>query len=354
MTGKVEVRGVAESDLPDLARFYAAMNPVAPPAERGDPVAHLHWFLFENPAALSDTPPAWIGRDPDGRIVGAEHCVPQRFRCGEQGFTLLHGGGYYVDAAHRGLGMVLMRKYLSLSDRHSHFSTTMNAASGAIFERSGGYPIDGSDRELIGVLRWPALVEEVLARRLGGSALVRGVAAAAALRPAAVRGAPRGSLRPVASPEEVTDLALATPPEHAGVLTALRDPAFLRWRYFAGPDRTRELLVYEGPGGRCLVGVNRRPRGHRGQARALMVLDLWGAIPVADTADVARALAARHRDRSDLIVFRGLPEPRERALVSAGFVSRRLPRAAGVCIDRAGRLPTRRWYLVPADGDAGH
>jgi hypothetical protein len=354
VAAKIEVRGIEESDLPDLARFYTAQNPVAPPTERGDPVAHLHWFLFENPAALADTPPAWIGRDPDGRIVGAEHCVPQRFQCGEQVFTLLHGGGYYVDEAHRGLGMLLMRKYLSLSNRYSHFSTTMNAASGAIFERSGGYPIEGTDHELIGVLRWPAVVEEVLARRLGGSALVRGVSAAAALRPAAVRGAPLGTLRSVAAPEEVADLALATPPEHAGALTALRDPAFLRWRYFGGPDRTRELFVYEGPGGRCLAGVNRRTRGYRGQARALMVLDLWGGIPVADTPDVARALASRFRDRADLVVFRGLPAPREQALVSAGFASRRLPRSAGVCIDRAGRLPTRRWYLVPADGDAGH
>jgi hypothetical protein len=249
--------------------------------------------------------------------------------------------------------MLLMRKYLAPSDRYAHFSTTMNAISGAIFERYGGYPIEGSDRELIGVLRWPPVVEEVLARRLGGSALVRGLAAAVALRRAAVRGAPRGSLREV-TPEEAAELALATPPEHAEVLTALRDPAFLRWRYLAGPDTTRALLLYEGPGGRCLVGVNRRPRGHRGQARALTVLDLWGAIPIEDTPDVARALASRYRGQVDLVVFRGLPEPRERALLSAGFVSRRLPRAAGVCIDRGGRLPTRRWYLVPADGDAAH
>ena len=29
-------------------------------------------------------------------------------------------------------------------------------------------------------------------------------------------------------------------------------------------------------------------------------------------------------------------------------------RAVGVCIDRHGLLPTRTWYLVPADGDMGH
>lgn len=354
MPSKVEVRGIEKADLADLARFYAGETPDPRVPERGDPVAHLRWFLFENPAALPDVPPGWIGRDPDGRIVGAEHCVPQRFRCGDDVFTLLHGGGFYVNQTHRGLGMLLMRRYLAQGDRYAHFSTTMNQVSGAIFERCGGYPIAGSDRELIGVLRWSPVVEEVLAQRLGSPGVARVLAAVAALRPAAVRGRARGTLHSVASVEEVKDVAAAVPQEYARVITALRDPDFLHWRYFEGPDTSRELLLYESPGGRCLVGVNLRPRGRRGQARALSVLDLWGEIPAEETADVARLLAARYRGRADLIAFRGLLDARQRALRSAGFVSRDLPRATGVCIDRAGRLPTRDWYLVPADGDMGH
>lgn len=349
------MRGIEEADLPDLARFYAGDDPRAGTRERGDPVAHLHWYLFENPAALPDVPPGWIGRDPSGRIVGAKHCVPQRFRCGDETFTLLLGGGFYVDESHRGLGMVLMRKYLALGKRYSHFATTMNTVSGAIYERYGGYSIEGSDHELLGVLRWAPVVEEGLARRLGGaSALARPLAALAGLRPAAVRGRPQGSLRRLGSVDDLEDADLAVPPEHANVMTALRDRPFLRWRYFDGPDRTRELLRYEGPGGHCLVGVNRRSRGQRGQARCLVVLDLWGGLPVEDTADVARALAARFRGEADLMSFRGLPGPREQALRAAGFLHRALPRPTGVCIDRAGRLPTRDWYLVPADGDMGH
>ncbi len=351
---KLAVRGIEERDLAALAHFYAGQGAEPPGGERGDRVEHLRWYLFENPHAVSDLPPGWIGCDASGRIVGAKCCVPQRFRCGEQRFTLLIAGGFYVDPAHRGLGLLLMRRLLEPSERYAQLAVTMNEVSGALYERYGGYPIPGSDRELLGVLRWPPVVEEVLQRRLARPGLARAISAAGALRPAAVRGAPGGELRQVGAAEEVAELAAAVPPDHARELTALRDPAFLRWRYFQGPDATRALFVYEGRGGRCLVGVNRRRRGHRGQVRALMVLDLWGALPAGETADLARALAARYRDAADLVVFRGMPEARERALRAAGFVSRALPRAVGVCIDRGGRLPNRRWYLVPADGDMGH
>ncbi len=100
--------------------------------------------------------------------------------------------------------------------------------------------------------------------------------------------------------------------------------------------------------------MNLRARGRRGQVRALMVLDYWGALPAIEIANVARLLAAEYRTQADVIVFRGQPPARQQALHEAGFVRRALPRAVGVCIDRHGLLPTRSWYMVPADGDMGH
>ena len=85
-----------------------------------------------------------------------------------------------------------------------------------------------------------------------------------------------------------------------------------------------------------------------------MVLDYWGALPAAAIADVARGLATLYREQADVIVFRGQPPARQEALREAGFLRRALPRAVGVCIDRHGLLPTRSWYMVPADGDMGH
>lgn len=76
-----------------------------------------------------------------------------------------------------------------------------------------------------------------------------------------------------------------------------------------------------------------------------------GALPAGEIGNVARHLAALHRDQADVIAFRGQPPARQAALQRAGFLHRPLPRAVGVCIDRHNLLPTRDWYMVPADGD---
>lgn len=353
MAGRTQISEIEPQDLEALARFYREQTGGVT-AERGDPVEHLRWFLFANPATAEDIPKGWIVRDGEGRVIGAKCCAPQDFQHGGATYRLAHGGGYYVDSRHRGIGLVLMRRFLSLSDRFAQFAATMNEVSGALYESYGGYSIPRTDAELLGPLRWGPLLEEVVARRTGSGALGRAVAPAGMLRPSSLRGRPRGTLRRVEDPASVGDLPVKAPAEHAHQLTALRDPAFLRWRYFDGPDATRAFYLYEGSAGTCWVAVNRRRRGGRGQIRALMVLDLWGSLPPEETPDVARALAERHRDEVDVLVFRGMPEARERALCASGFLRRDLPRAVGVCIDPAGHLPTRDWYLVPADGDMGH
>jgi hypothetical protein len=300
-------------------------------------------------------PCGWIARNAEGVVVGSKFCAAQRFRCAGSVQTLLMGGGFYVAADQRGLGISLMRRYLEQGRRYALFASTMNETSGAFYEHYGGYPIAHTDHEWLGVLHWAPLVEELLVRRSGRPALARALAQPAALRPAAIRGAARGVLQRIESPEALAGLALDPPPEHAGDITHLRDESFLRWRYFEGPDATRTLFVYHAESGaRALVAVNLRARGARGQVRALMVLDYWGALPAAAISDVSRGLAASYRGRADVIVFRGQPPERQQALAAAGFVRRALPRAVGVCIDRHNLLPTRSWYMVPADGDMGH
>jgi hypothetical protein len=352
--GKVEIRAIERADLPAVAEFLNRERSATPgePGAAADP-SKLAWFLFEHPLASAELPTGWLARDAGGGVVGTKLCFPQRFVCSGAPYLLLHGGGYYVAATHRGVGLSLMARLLEVAKRMAVFSTTMNELSGAIYERYGGYPIARSDREWLGVLRWSPLVEEVLVRRLGRPALARAAAAVAALRPAAVRPAAGDRLTRLA-PDALAALAIEPPPEHANELTAERDPAFLRWRYFGGDDPSCALYAYASPsGGRALVGVNVRTRGHRQQVRALSVLDYFGRLPAEEIAEVARALADRHGREADVIVFRGQPAARAEVLLRAGFVERALPRAIGVCIDRAGLLPTRDWYLQPADGDAG-
>ena len=354
MQNKLDVAEIQVGDLPDLAAFYTEQGAGPRGLDPETARRHLHWYLFEVPAASDELPKGWVARDGAGRVVGAKRCTPQRFQCAGTTWTLAHGGGYYVDASHRGLGLLLMRRFLGLGDRYALFAATMNDVSGALYERYGGYPIPRTDAELIGPIRWTPLLEEALVRR-GVPATLAGAAAwLGALRPSPLRGGDRGTLSPVTSADALPESVSRAPAEHAQQLTALRDRAFLRWRYFEGPDATRSLYRYEGPSGACWVGVNLRRRGHRSQVRALMVLDVWGDLPAAATPDLARALADRHRDEADVLVFRGMPEPRERALCERGFVRRALSRAVGVCIDRSALLPTRDWYLVPADGDMGH
>ena len=78
--------------------------------------------------------------------------------------------------------VALLRRLLAVKG-YAHVSTTMNQASGGIYERNGGYPIARTDRELLGVLRWPPLVEEVLLRRNVAPTLARAASRLAALRP---------------------------------------------------------------------------------------------------------------------------------------------------------------------------
>jgi len=349
----VEITEITEGDLEPLARFLTREAPdVDDASTSARDVRPLHWFLFENPAQPPDVPRGWVARDKNGEMVGSKFCAAQRFQCDGAAYTLLMGGGFYVSGSHRGLGLGLMRVYLEQGKRYALFASTMNEVSGALYEHYGGYAVPNTEHEYLGVLRYAPVVEEFLARRFGRPGMARIAATVAALRPAAVRGPRGGELVRIASPAELSTLSIETPPEHAREITALRNEAFLRWRYFEGPDAARALYVYRSERGeRALVGVTLRARGHRGQVRALMVLDYWGALPAAEIGNVARHLAALHRDHADVIAFRGQPPARQAALQQAGFLRRPLPRAIGVCIDRHGLLPTRDWYMVPADGD---
>lgn len=358
MATRVEIEPLTESDLPDIQCFQrqqvlgaAAVGAASPGSSEAD-LAMCRWHLFENPEAIATLPRGFVARNEAGQVVGVKQCSPQRFRCGEQEFVLLCGGGYYVDQAYRGVGLRLMRAYLETEDRVSQFASTMNEVSGALYERYGGYPIPHTEHEMIGVLRWPPFIEEVLQRRLGRTALARAAALPAALLPGRVGRSGRGQLHEVRDPAALDALGVQTPPEHADQISAVRSPRFLRWRYFEGPDPTRRVFVYESPAGdRVLVTGRLDARGHRQQMRTFTLLDYWGAAPQSAIADVARLLAARFRGQIDMLVVRGQPPGRQDELAKAGFMRRPLARAIGVCIDRAQRLPTREWYLVPADGD---
>ena len=300
-------------------------------------------------------PLGWLARGRDGEPLGVKLCVPQRFRCRGEVHLCLMGGAWYVAEGSRGVGLALMKRYADQGDSHVLYTTTVNEISGAIYERFGARVIPGTDHELLGVLRWPPVVEEWLVRRVGRATLSQLAATAAGLRPSSVGSRDATSLVRVESGAELAAVEAKPPPELDDHVTAERDPAFLAWRYFQGGDTRRAVYRFDGGrGSECWVAVNLRDRGHRSQVRTLQVLDLWGSVAPAAMPGLARGLAARHGDRADVLVFRGQPEERRAALLGAGFVHRAFPRAIGTCIDRKKKLASDRWYLVPADGDMGH
>ncbi len=354
MSGGIRIEELSEDDLDQTVRFQYEQV-----AGRGSGsnfhrarVENAHWYLFENPELSGNLPRGFVARSGSGEVIGTMQCSPQRFRVGNREMVLLCSGGYYVDGSHRGVGLRLMRALLDSGEGIIHFASTMNEVSGAIYERYGGYPIPDTEHEMIGVLRWPPVVEEAVGRRIGRPAFARMISWPTALLPSRIGRATIGRLVEIASADELATLRWETPPEHAAQVTAARDPRFLRWRYFGGPDRTRCVFRYVDAADRsAFVATRIERRGSEGQIRSLCVLDYWGALEQDAIQDVARQLARRFAGEADILVFRGQPPGRQEALRRAGFMRRLLPRAIGVCIDLAHRLPSQSWYLVPGDGD---
>jgi hypothetical protein len=151
------------------------------------------------------------------------------------------------------------------------------------------------------------------------------------------------------SAEEATNPALPPPAE---TMAILRDADYLHWRYFGregGKDVYR--LRVEGEADRLVV-VRLARSGHRSQIRVLDVLDLWPAASPLAAERLVGHLASRYAGRFDVIWLRSQPPPTEQALQQRiGFMRHEFPAPLGWCIDRAGMLPTRRWYLMPGEAE---
>ena len=139
----------------------------------------------------------------------------------------------------------------------------------------------------------------------------------------------------------------------AAELTANRDLRYIHWRYFSGRDDTIAVFAFRNRQLKSdiLVTVNQRPRGYRGQIRCLHVLDIYPATTPEVDASIVAALVDRYRNAVDAIVLRGLDQARQEIFVRSGFIRRQFEAPNGWFLDRSGFLPTRNFYLVPADGD---
>ncbi len=343
---------IASTDLEEVARFICRSSGSRAPLT--DAVARLSWILLENPAREASLPLGWCLRTPSGEIVGSMCCAPQKFCFGQSTFTLMMAHAFYVDGAHRGGGTSILMKYLQLGRRYPLFVTSANPTVARMWQKLGGYPLGGSDHEVLGILRWQPLIAESVYRKVKRDAVAQVTATLASPLVQALRRLPKGSanceLAALASPEEAASLLVELPSDQ---ITSLRDASYLRWRYFSRVDPTTRLFALREKDNAkpYMVGVNLRNRGYKHQIRAVQVLDIWGEAPPETCRAIARCLIEEYTQRADMLVFRCLNPAQQEALTSAGFVVRMFPAPIAWCIDKFGLLPTRQWYLVPADGD---
>jgi hypothetical protein len=347
---RAELVAILEKDVAEVAGFIAAQSGRSKEAVD----AHLRWFLLENPARRPQDPLGFGLRSGD-QLAGCILCSPQAFRFENEQIVLMGSSSFYVDERHRGHGGRIFLQYSRLANQRPLFGTSANADAAALWKAAGASPIPGSEAELFGVLSWPPVAEEVAHRR-GASRLLSRVAGspvshlAALVRRLKVECDASDALRTLTSAEQITQLLLNN---SSAKLTAMRDLSYIRWRYFSGRDASVAVFAFRSraPDREILVTVNQRTRGYRGQINTLNVLDVYPEVPPEEWLRIVGALIARYKKTVAAVVLRNQDAERQKLFLEKGFQRRIFEAPNGWFLDKAGLLPTRDWYSVPADGD---
>ncbi len=350
ISSRPELVTLGEKDFAHIAAFIAAQSGRAPNLVN----RHLRWFLLENPAR-QPRDPLGFGLQFADQLVGCILCSPQAFRFENKRILLMGSSSFYVDEHHRGYGGRIFLQYSRLAKQWPLFGTSANQEAAALWKAAGASPIPYSDGELFGVLHWPPVVEEFVHRRYSSrllSALAGSPIAnlASVFRPLKIDSGASDALQPLTSAEQVNDLPIHDP---SSKLTALRDPAYIRWRYFSGGDATAALFAFRTrqPDREVLVTVNQRTRGYRSQIKALNMLDVYPEVSADEWLRIVAALAQRYRKTVDAVVLRSQNPKQQQFFYERGFQRRSFDAPTGWLLDKARLLPTRDWYPVPADGD---
>ncbi len=347
---KVSLVDLAEHDLPELADFVAARSGRA----ASEALSRLTWLLLENPSRSEFGLLGCGVRSSQGALVGCILYLPQMFVFEEKPLLMLGSTCFYVDESHRGSGGALFLKFARAANQCPLFGNSANAIAAQLWKARGATPIPDSDHELLGVIRWPPVVEELAVRRGAGKSLAHAAGAATAwLRHVRKLSLPidqECELVRLCSVEEATE-RLRT--KLSNYLTARRDESYIRWRYFSGQDPSIAVFVFRNPRtqNEVFVAVNERLRGYRKQIRSLNVLDVFPKPQAESMSAVVAALHKKYRDVTDMIVLRNLDAPCRNRMLEAGFHRREFESPNGWLLDRRGLLPAHDCYFVPADGD---
>lgn len=308
-----QVHAVTRADVPRVAAYLASRSG----HEGVETVAHrLAWRLFDNPAVHPEVAAGHLLADDEGGLAGISLAIRQRFTDGSHDRFGLCSSAMYVDERARLQGFLLFRQFLAQPHTDFWFATTCNAASAALWERSGGVPDRASRHELVlplhRLLRWLRRTPVTLERTADFERLA----------------------------------ALAARCARPGEVEASRDARSLEWRYAGGPDAgaRRVWLVRSRSGEEGWVAAGRFPRAFSPRRRCWMLLDaVW---PGEDLTGVVVALAHALDGDGDLLAVRGRHARAVSTRLPLGL-RRRFPHPP-VWVRPASAHAAR---LVPADGD---
>ena len=308
-------------------------------------VEELEWRLFRNPAT---TPGLELGQllvGGSGEIAGVNVAVPQQFQHDGRSLVGLCSSAFYVDDGARLQGFLMFRRFLATPGADFVFATTCNAVSAGLWERMGALPVPDSRQELIVPLHPRPIIESRLrGHPARGMAAVAGRLAGGLL--AAARAASAGSVRLTPAADLAEAAARVTAVTNAGVLTASRTEAFLRWRYAGGPGTHRLWLAEDAKGRKGWIAVSRIERALIPGVRSWMVSDLvW---PREGRRSVLMAAAGLVQDEGDVLAVRGAD-----ALEAGAPLGwrRSFPQVPVWAYSRQERLSAAGIHMVPADGD---
>ena len=302
-TKRFEIQPLQAEALPAAAAFLGRWQ--SQPSLR-----RLQWLLLDNPLAALTADHGLCVRDASGAITGLLLAFPGAFRAGEVPLLAVGSGGYFVEPAARTLGFYLFKRHLQRSGFAFFYSTSCNAASGALWKALGGCAVGESNVEYVLPLDLGVVLSSSLATRTSsaaavGAARLLGRCATGLWRP----GLPTGAGLVIEPCRDWTRLAELARRHRPPCITADRSAAFLAWRYGPGsPNHAADICVFrDALGNEGWFSLDSAARGDRGRIRRRVLLDATWPRDRMSYYTVLAAVARFAEPDADAIYFRPRP-----------------------------------------------
>ena len=354
-----EIQPVLDSAVPAVASFihrWHADRDGSSSIQRIE--SRLQWLLMENPLTTDVSHHGFCIRDDSGVIRGLLLSFPGAFLAADQRLLGLCSGSYFVEPQARAMGFFLFKKYLNSFGYSFFFATTCNAASAAIWQKSGACAVPDSETEYILPLKLDVMLPALLAARTS-SRLAAGTARtfgrwANPMLHFFAQGSGKLTVERCRDWEKLS--ALFRRHRSQNLITTERSAQFLQWRYGPGsPNYPSDIYVFRDElGNEGWFSLGKMIRGrHQVQVRGCVLLDAIWPRGKMNFKDILPAILQLVPSEADAIFF-GPRSGIDYGKCSRLIIPRRLEAPTVWVIARKGnaRLQVSALDLVIADGDS--